>query len=84
VITDIDCHASANEIQAAALRHIKKKGGGYIQIPHDWEPANELEQNGQLLHVEKRGRVQSSQVEACLPSFQEISRKHTKDNKTRL
>jgi hypothetical protein len=49
VITDIDCHASANEIRAAALRHIKKKGGGYIQIPHDWEPTNELEQDRQLL-----------------------------------
>lgn len=42
VITDVDCHASSNELRAAALRHVKKGGGGYIQIPHDREPENEF------------------------------------------
>jgi hypothetical protein len=28
---------------------VKKKGGGYIQIPHDREPANEFKQDGNLL-----------------------------------
>ncbi|KAJ7670908.1 hypothetical protein DFH06DRAFT_898288, partial [Mycena polygramma] len=42
VITDVDCHASSNELRAAALRHVKKRGGGYIQIPHDHEPENEF------------------------------------------
>jgi hypothetical protein len=27
VITDVDCHASSNELRAAALRHVKKAGG---------------------------------------------------------
>jgi hypothetical protein len=26
VIADVDCHASSNELRAAALRHVKKKG----------------------------------------------------------
>jgi hypothetical protein len=34
VIADVDGHAPSNELRAAAFRHIKK-GGGYIQIPHD-------------------------------------------------
>ena len=41
VITDIDGHAPPHELRAAALRHIKK-GGGYIQIPHDPTPVNEF------------------------------------------
>ena len=32
VITDIDAHAPSNELWAAAIRHVKKKGGGYIEI----------------------------------------------------
>lgn len=42
VVTDVDGSAPANELRAAAVRHIKKKGGGYIEIPHDPEPANEF------------------------------------------
>ena len=42
VITDIDGHAPPNELQAAAVQHIKKKGGAYVQIPHDPEPVNEF------------------------------------------
>ena len=41
VITDVDGHAPANELRAAALRHVKG-GGGYIQIPHDPTPVNEF------------------------------------------
>ncbi|KAG2746676.1 hypothetical protein P692DRAFT_201840867 [Suillus brevipes Sb2] len=35
VVADVDVHAPANELSAAALRHVKNHGGGYIQIPHD-------------------------------------------------
>ncbi|KAJ6532521.1 hypothetical protein B0H19DRAFT_965687, partial [Mycena capillaripes] len=48
IITDIDCHASSNELRAAALRHVQKKGGGYIQIPHDHEPENEFRKDSLL------------------------------------
>ncbi|KAJ6552631.1 hypothetical protein DFH09DRAFT_835333, partial [Mycena vulgaris] len=49
MIADVDCHASSNELRAASLRHVKKKGGGYVQIPHDREPANEFRKDGLLL-----------------------------------
>jgi len=42
VITDVDAHAPAHELRAAAVRHVKKKGGAYLQIPHDPEPVNEF------------------------------------------
>lgn len=42
VITDVDGHAPSNELRAAAVRHLKKKGGGYIEIPHEPEPVNEF------------------------------------------
>ncbi|KAG1843113.1 hypothetical protein DFJ58DRAFT_615528, partial [Suillus subalutaceus] len=42
VVTDVDGHASVNELRAVAVHHIKNKGGGYIQIPHDPEPVNEF------------------------------------------
>ncbi|KAJ7363077.1 hypothetical protein DFH08DRAFT_1025728 [Mycena albidolilacea] len=48
VITDVDCHASSNELRAAALRHVKKSGGGYIQIPHDHSPENEFRKDSLL------------------------------------
>ena len=48
VITDVDVHAPAHELRAAALRHIKEKGKGYIQVPHDPQPVNEFF-NPQLL-----------------------------------
>jgi hypothetical protein len=41
VITDIDGQAPPNELRAATLRHIKR-GGGYIQIPHEPKPVNEF------------------------------------------
>ena len=42
IITDVDGHASSNELRAAALRHIEKKSGGYMSIPHDPKPENEF------------------------------------------
>jgi hypothetical protein len=42
VVTDVDAHAPANELRAAALRHIKLHGGGYIEIPHGPRPVNEF------------------------------------------
>ncbi|TDL18174.1 hypothetical protein BD410DRAFT_694577, partial [Rickenella mellea] len=42
VITDVDGLTPANELRAAAVRHVKEKKGGYIQIPHDPEPVNEF------------------------------------------
>ncbi|KAJ6531529.1 hypothetical protein DFH09DRAFT_1409330, partial [Mycena vulgaris] len=48
IIADVDCHASSNELRAAALRHVKKKGGGYIQIPHDRDAANEFKKDSLL------------------------------------
>jgi len=42
VITDVDAHAPANELRAAAVRHVAKKGGCYLEIPHDAEPVNEF------------------------------------------
>ena len=42
VITDVDGHAPSNELRAAAIRHVKKKGGAYVQIPHDPSPVNEF------------------------------------------
>ncbi|KAG0708062.1 hypothetical protein DFH29DRAFT_979428 [Suillus ampliporus] len=42
VVTDVDGHASPNELRAAAVRHVKNKSGGYIQIPHDPQPVNEF------------------------------------------
>ncbi|KAG1752433.1 uncharacterized protein EDB91DRAFT_1044702, partial [Suillus paluster] len=41
-LTDVDGHASPNELRAAAVRHVKNKSGGYIQIPHDPQPVNEF------------------------------------------
>ncbi|KAG1779164.1 hypothetical protein EV702DRAFT_966815 [Suillus placidus] len=51
VVTDVDGHASANELRAAALRHIKNKGGEYVQIPHDPEPVNEFFQPESFLMI---------------------------------
>ncbi|KAF8995639.1 hypothetical protein BDQ17DRAFT_1250489 [Cyathus striatus] len=42
VITDIEAHTPAHEKRAAAIRHVKEKGGSYIQIPHSSSPVNEF------------------------------------------
>ncbi|KAI0750602.1 hypothetical protein BC629DRAFT_1584864 [Irpex lacteus] len=41
-ITDVDGSAPSNELRAAALRHVKEKGGAFLGIPHDQAPANEF------------------------------------------
>ncbi|KAF9462309.1 hypothetical protein BDZ94DRAFT_1166171 [Collybia nuda] len=42
VIADVNGHASADELRAAALRHLHDQGGGYIQIPHGGSFVNEF------------------------------------------
>lgn len=42
VITDVDGSSPYNELQAAAIRHVKKKGGGYLEIGHDPTHVNEF------------------------------------------
>ncbi|KAJ3009702.1 hypothetical protein NUW54_g2705 [Trametes sanguinea] len=42
VITDVDGRAPANELRAAAIRHIKQKSGGYVEVPHGPRPLNEF------------------------------------------
>ncbi|KAJ7475562.1 hypothetical protein B0H11DRAFT_1643933, partial [Mycena galericulata] len=48
VITDVEGHASSNELRAAAFRHVKKKGGGYIEVPHDRDAENEFRKDSLL------------------------------------
>ncbi|KAF8996887.1 hypothetical protein BDQ17DRAFT_1249152 [Cyathus striatus] len=38
----LHAHAPAHELRAAALRHVKQKGGSFIQLPHDPKPVNEF------------------------------------------
>ena len=40
-ITDVDANAPSYQLKAAALRHAKR-GGSFIQVPHDEEPLNEF------------------------------------------
>ncbi|KAI1781877.1 hypothetical protein LXA43DRAFT_907387 [Ganoderma leucocontextum] len=42
VVMDVDGRAPANELRSAAVRHIKEKGGGYIEVPHGPKPVNEF------------------------------------------
>ncbi|KAJ3539217.1 hypothetical protein NM688_g6398 [Phlebia brevispora] len=42
VISDVDGNAPTSDLRAAALRHVKQKGGAFVQIPHDSEPVNEF------------------------------------------
>ena len=42
VITDVDNIVSSSQLAAAAFRHMKRKGGGFLQIPHDPTPVNEF------------------------------------------
>ncbi|KAG1795869.1 hypothetical protein EV424DRAFT_1275421, partial [Suillus variegatus] len=41
VVTDVDGNAPGHELRAAALRHVKEKSGGFIQVPHGLSPMNE-------------------------------------------
>jgi hypothetical protein len=40
-ITDVDVHAPSYQLKAAALRHAKR-GGSFIEVPHDSIPVNEF------------------------------------------
>ncbi|KAI9064819.1 hypothetical protein FKP32DRAFT_1569157, partial [Trametes sanguinea] len=42
VLTDVDGNAPANQLRAAAIRHVKQKGGGYVEMPHLQQPVNEF------------------------------------------
>ena len=42
VVTDVDGRAPANELRAAAVHHVKEKGGAYVEIPHGPRPVNEF------------------------------------------
>ena len=41
VVTDVDGNAS-NQLHAAAMHHVKEKGGGYIEVAYDSKPVNEI------------------------------------------
>ncbi len=42
VITDVEDSAPANELCAAAVRHVKQKGGSYLEINHYPAPVNKF------------------------------------------
>ena len=42
VITDVENIVSSSQMAAAAIRHLRKKGGSFLQIPHDLQPVNEF------------------------------------------
>ena len=41
LVTDVDVNAPSHQLKAAALRHAKR-GGSFIQVPHDPNPVNEF------------------------------------------
>ncbi|THU85214.1 hypothetical protein K435DRAFT_606556, partial [Dendrothele bispora CBS 962.96] len=43
VITDVNIGATANQLRAAAVRHVNKNGGAYLEVAHDAEPASEFD-----------------------------------------
>ncbi|KAG1734237.1 uncharacterized protein EDB91DRAFT_1000979, partial [Suillus paluster] len=42
VVTDVDANSPSHQLRAAALRHVKDKAGGFIQVPHSSQPVNEF------------------------------------------
>lgn len=42
VITDVDVNAPSSELRAAAIRHLKERGGSFLSVPHDEAPVNEF------------------------------------------
>ncbi|KAM5533947.1 hypothetical protein V8D89_012372 [Ganoderma adspersum] len=42
VVTDVDGWAPTHELYAAAVQHVKEKGGAYVEIPHGPRPVNEF------------------------------------------
>ncbi|KAJ7908622.1 hypothetical protein B0H13DRAFT_2331271 [Mycena leptocephala] len=43
VVADVDGNAPSNELRSAALKHMRKPGNNYIEIPHDDKPVNEFD-----------------------------------------
>ncbi|KAJ7161927.1 hypothetical protein C8R43DRAFT_880400, partial [Mycena crocata] len=42
VVTDVEGNAPSDELRAAAMRHMRKAGSNYVEIPHDRSPVNEF------------------------------------------
>ncbi|KAJ6562049.1 hypothetical protein B0H19DRAFT_870868, partial [Mycena capillaripes] len=42
VVTDVEGHATPNELRKAAIEHLKMPGNNYIGIPHEGNPVNEF------------------------------------------
>ncbi|KAF8222344.1 hypothetical protein L208DRAFT_1323174, partial [Tricholoma matsutake] len=42
VISDVEGHTSLNELKAAVLKHVQKKKGSYLKLPHGMSPENEF------------------------------------------
>ncbi|KAJ7036753.1 hypothetical protein C8F04DRAFT_953521, partial [Mycena alexandri] len=42
VVTDVDGNAPSSDLRAAALRHLRKPGSNFVEIPHDPNPVNEF------------------------------------------
>ncbi|KAJ7748829.1 hypothetical protein DFH07DRAFT_691796, partial [Mycena maculata] len=42
VVTDVEGHASSNELRKAAVEHMKLPGKNYVGIPHERDPVNEF------------------------------------------
>ncbi|KAH7909211.1 hypothetical protein BJ138DRAFT_1011307, partial [Hygrophoropsis aurantiaca] len=42
VVTDVDGNAPSHQLRAAALRHVRKQGTGYIEVPHGAAAVNEF------------------------------------------
>ena len=53
VITDVDAHAPANNLKAAAFRHFKQ-GGAFLAVPHEQAPVNEFFTLGTRGHLPGR------------------------------
>lgn len=51
VITDVHGHAYSNELLAAAVRHVKNKGGSYIEIGHESHEFNNTTISHDLFHI---------------------------------
>ncbi|KAG1850153.1 hypothetical protein F4604DRAFT_1593031, partial [Suillus subluteus] len=51
VVTDVDGNAPSHELRAAALHHVKQKGGGFIQVLHGLSPMNEYVNPELLLKI---------------------------------
>ena len=42
IIADVEGHVNSNELRLAALKHIQKKEGSFLTIPHGPNPENEF------------------------------------------